>query len=87
MSTLVKIENFRAVNVRTEQTLFYVMLEDGRELGVPYSWYWRLAAATVEERSNWHFIGGGTGIHWEDIDEDISVVGLLQGKKDSTNPK
>jgi hypothetical protein len=86
MSTLANIENIRATHVRVEPALFYVTLEDGREIGVPYSWYWRLASANQEQRSNWRFIGGGYGIHWEDIDEDVSVSGLILGKRNPTPP-
>ena len=73
----------KAVDVRLEDRLFYTVLEDGREIGVPYSWFWRLEQASVEQRRNWRFIGDGTGIHWEDIDEDIYVLGLLEGKPEN----
>ena len=63
----------------TEDTLS-VDLSDGRTVSVPLSWYPRLVYATQEERNNWRTIGNGHGIHWEDIDEDISVEGLLIGK-------
>lgn len=72
-----------ARDLRIEENLFYAILEDGREIGVPYSWYWRLAEATPEERRNWRFIGQGEGIHWEDIDEDISIAGMLRGRPDN----
>lgn len=74
-----KKETVRAVDVRIETNMFYAVLEDGREIGVPYEWFWRLAEATEEQRRNWRLIGRGSGIHWEDIDEDISVAGLLKG--------
>ncbi len=54
-----------------------VALSDGREIRVPISWFPRLAQAREEERRNWEFIGKGAGIHWEDEDEDLSVLGLL----------
>jgi hypothetical protein len=63
----------------TEDTLT-VELSDGRTLSVPLSWYPRLAFASQPERHNWRLIGKGQGIHWEDLDEDISVEGLLSGK-------
>lgn len=56
-------------------------LSDGRSISVPLAWYPRLVRATPEERSNWELIGGGEGIHWPDLDEDISVEGLLAGRK------
>lgn len=87
MSTLVEIQPAKAKHIRFEKLLLYVELEDGREIGVPYTWFWRLAQATEEQRRNWRFIGQGTGIHWEELDEDISVMGLLQGRKDQHPPK
>ena len=57
-----------------------VDLSDGRTVSVPLEWFPRLVYATPKERSNWRLIGKGHGIHWEDIDEDISVEGLLSGK-------
>jgi hypothetical protein len=62
----------------TEDTLT-VDLTDGRSISVPILWYPRLANATPEERDNWE-IGSGIGIHWPDLDEDISVEGLLAGR-------
>jgi hypothetical protein len=63
----------------TEDTLT-VELSDGRVLSVPLAWFPRLFQATITERNNWRLIGKGQGIHWEDLDEDISVDGLLAGK-------
>ena len=57
-----------------------VELADGRTVSAPLAWYPRLAHATPEERSHWRFIGRGEGIHWPDLDEDISVENLLAGK-------
>jgi hypothetical protein len=54
-------------------------LDDGRMIGVPLAWSWRLSEATAAQRGNWELIGGGTGIHWPDVDEDISVRGMLDG--------
>lgn len=56
-----------------------VTLADGRTLSVPLAWYPRLQHGTREERSNWRLIGRGDGIHWPDLDEDISIAGLLAG--------
>ncbi len=55
-------------------------LADGRTISVPLNWYPRLAHATLPERNNWQLIGGGEGIHWPELDEDISVEGLLAGR-------
>ena len=63
----------------TEDTLT-VELSDGRTLSVPLAWFPRLLNASTSERDNWRLIGKGHGIHWEDLDEDISVEGLLAGK-------
>lgn len=63
----------------TEDTLS-VDLNDGRSLSVPLGWYPRLTHASPEERTKWHLIGNGIGIHWPDLDEDISVEALIAGK-------
>lgn len=65
----------------------WVEFIDGRRLGVPYLYFPRLADATPEQRENYIISGGGIGLHWEDIDEDISVEGLLFGIGDKTNQK
>ena len=62
----------------TEDTLS-VDLMDGRTITVPLAWYPRLLHATPEQRNNWEICGGGYGIHWPDIDEDLSTEGLLRG--------
>ena len=64
----------------TEDTLS-VDLSDGRTISVPLAWFPRLLHATPEEKKNWRLIGKGQGIHWEDVDEDISVEGLLAGRR------
>ena len=56
-----------------------VSLADGRVLSVPLEWFPRLLDATAEQRKNWEFLGNGEGIHWPDVDEDLSVEGLLRG--------
>jgi len=67
-----------AVTVTTDDSSLRVVLADGRELIVPLEWFPRLRDATPEQRSNWRLIGRGQGIHWVDVDEDISVAGLLR---------
>jgi len=64
----------------TDDTLV-VDLVDGRTVSVPIAWYPRLAHGTPRERSNWRLLGRGEGIHWPDLDEDISVEGLLAGRR------
>ena len=66
-----------AVEVGFTATMLRVVLADGREISSPLAWFPRLLNATPEERRNWRLIGGGIGIHWESVDEDISVESLL----------
>ncbi len=81
MSTLtIEIEMPYAQDVVVTSELLNVDLNDGRSLSVPLAWFPRLVHANQEERNNWRIIGRGEGIHWEDIDEDISIEGLLAGK-------
>jgi hypothetical protein len=79
-TSAVEIEVPKAENVKVTKDTLNVGLSDGRTISVPLEWFPRLVYATTEERSNWRLIGRGHGIHWEDIDEDISVEGLLAGK-------
>ena len=66
-------------DVHFAEDSFSVDLVDGRTITVPYAWYPRLLHATPEQRDNWQTCGGGFGIHWPDIDEDLSTEGLLRG--------
>ena len=66
---------------------FTVRFTDGRLLTVPLDWYPRLQHASAQERANWRVIGGGTGLHWPDIEEDISVAGLLAGRRSLESQK
>ena len=66
-----------ARSVRFEVEHLTVQLADGRELRVPLAWFPRLQQATAEQRTHWRLIGRGVGIHWPDIDEDVSVPSLL----------
>ncbi|HEX5100413.1 MAG TPA: DUF2442 domain-containing protein [Polyangiaceae bacterium] len=72
-----------AVNVTITDDTLTVDLVDGRTLSVPLVWYPRLAHATTAERQHWTVIGRGEGIHWRELDEDISVAGLLAGRGSS----
>jgi hypothetical protein len=76
--TEIAIPNAQHVSV-SDETLT-VELKDGRTLSAPLVWYPRLAHARPEEHSRWRLIGQGSGIHWSDLDEDISIEGLLLGK-------
>ena len=77
MST--SVINQQAQEVKVTNDTLSVDLGDGRTISVPLAWFPRLVHATPEERNNWSLIGKGEGIHWEDIDEDISIEGLLAG--------
>jgi len=78
MSTVLNVDpRVTAVSV-TDDTIT-ATLADGRTISVPLMWSWRLADATPEQRANWRLIGSGEGIHWPDVDEDISVRGMLDG--------
>jgi hypothetical protein len=78
MSTLaIELEPL-AIEVSCSDDALHVVLADGREISVPLAWSPRLLAATREQRNEWRLIGGGTGIHWESVDEDISVESLLR---------
>lgn len=80
MNTLtVEVEQL-AYEVNCTADSLRVLLADGREIAAPLVWFPRLQKATAEERNNWRLIGGGIGIHWEDVDEDISVESLLRLK-------
>ena len=78
-TTEVSVPEARAIEV-TDDTLT-AELSDGRTISAPLAWYPRLVHATLEERGRWELIGGGQGIHWPDLDEDIRVEGLLAGRK------
>ena len=67
----------RAADVRCTEHKVHVTLTDGREIAVPLDWFPRLKRASTEQRERWRPIGDGSGIRWDDIDEDISVPGLL----------
>ncbi len=80
MSTsVVKTSEAMANEVWFDSDMMHVRLLDGREISVPIEWFPRLRNASQEQRKNWRLIGKGVGIHWEDIDEDISVAALLAG--------
>src|SRR5438067_8637041 len=70
-----------ARGVTASEEALIVDLADGRTITVPLAWFPRLAHGTPAERANWRLIGGGVGIHWPDLDEDISVESLLAGRR------
>jgi len=69
----------RVAEVEVTDDVLSVSLMDGRNISVPLVWYPRLLAASAQQRRNWKVAGGGYGIHWPDIDEDLSTEGLLRG--------
>lgn len=78
MSTSVSAEpRIRSLSVTDDEIT--ASLSDGRTISVPLAWFWRLSQATREERENYRLIGNGEGVHWPDLDEDISVHGMLHG--------
>ena len=76
--------NISAKSLRFDDNSMWVELADGRSLGIPLAWFPRLLAATPEQRTRYEISGGGAGLHWPDLDEDISVAGLLAGRGDQT---
>ncbi len=81
MSTLVTERDAFAESVRCSEDSLTVRLDDGRILSVPLAWYPRLLNGTEAERNRYELIGEGEGIHWPELDEDISVEGLLAGRR------
>jgi hypothetical protein len=69
----------RIADVRIDDERLTVDLMDGRTIAVPLAWYPRLLNATPDQRRNWKRAGGGYGLHWPDLDEDLSTEGLLRG--------
>ena len=82
MSTLVhELRAVKALDVNVTEDNLIVELDDGRTLSIPLTWYPRLWHGTMAERQNWRMIGDGVGIHWPDLDEDISIEGLILGRR------
>ena len=78
MNTVLRVDA-RVMAVRITDDTIIADLVDGRSISVPLAWSWRLSDATPTQRANWRLIGSGDGIHWPDVDEDISVRGMLDG--------
>ncbi len=79
MSILVNSPDLRILDVHIDAERLSVDLMDGRSVSVPLAWYPRLFNATPEQREHWKIAGGGYGIHWSEIDEDLSAEGMLRG--------
>ena len=79
MNISARVSDTRVADVRCTDDDLIVDLMDGRTISVPLAWYPRLASATAEQGAVWEICGGGYGIHWPQIDEDLSTEGLLRG--------
>ncbi len=79
MNISARITDERIATVRCDADYLTVDLMDGRIISVPLAWYPRLHAASPEQRDNWEVVGGGYGIHWPEIDEDLSSEGIIRG--------
>ncbi|MFZ6017709.1 MAG: DUF2442 domain-containing protein [Nitrospirota bacterium] len=79
MSTAVKLQEVRIKDISITEDTITAYLVDGRIISVPLTWSWRLSEATPEQRGNYEIIGDGQGVHWPDIDEDISAEGMIYG--------
>lgn len=78
MNILAKVTNERVADVRCDDDYLTVDLMDGRTIAVPLAWYPRLLAATPDQRDDRERAGGGYGVHWPDLDEDLSTEGMLR---------
>ena len=74
-----QIQEVRIKDISITKDTITAHLMDGRTISVPLAWSWRLSEATPKQRANWEIIGDGHGVHWPDIDEDISTEGMLYG--------
>ncbi len=79
MSISITSPDLRILDVHIDAEKLSVDLMDGRSISVPLAWYPRLFNASPEQRTHWQIAGGGYGIHWAELDEDLSSEGLLQG--------
>lgn len=79
MSTAVKLQEVRIKDIKVTEDTITAQLVDGRVISVPLVWSWRLSDATPKQRANYKIVGDGDGVHWPDIDEDISAEGMLYG--------
>ncbi len=87
MSTSTTDSAANAVSIKIVQARLVVELADGREIRVPLTWYPRLAQGTPRERQKWELIGKGDGIYWPDLDEHISVAGIIAGRRSAESKK
>lgn len=79
MNTAVILQEVKIKNIQITEDTITAQLVDGRTISVPLAWSWRLSEATPKQRAHYKIIGDGQGVHWPDIDEDISAEGMLYG--------
>ncbi len=79
MNTAVILQEVKIKNIQITEDTITAQLDDGRTISVPLAWSWRLSEATPKQRTHYEIIGDGQGVHWPDIDEDISAEGMLYG--------
>ena len=79
-SFMIDVQNVSIISLDFEESTLTVDLSDGRTIQVPLEWYPRLLHASENERNNWRLIGNGEGIHWETLDEDISLLDIIFGR-------
>ncbi len=79
MNTVALVVEPKISDLRVTEAEITAYLMDGRSVSVPLAWSWRLSEATSAQRNHWEIIGDGIGIHWHEIDEDISIEGMLYG--------
>ncbi|HHH41686.1 MAG TPA: DUF2442 domain-containing protein [Chloroflexi bacterium] len=86
-SLAVEVQEARARRVEINEETLIVELVDGRAISVPLAWYPRLWYGTPEERAHFEIIGDGTILHWPDLDEDLSISGILAGRRSGETPE
>ena len=86
-TSTVEMEVSGAMTIKVTETTLTAVLLDGRAISVPLAWYPRLVHATMEERNNWELHADNQHIHWPDLDEDLSIEGLLAGRRSGESPK
>ncbi len=79
MNTAVILQEVKIKNLQITEDTITAQLVDGRTISVPLAWSWRLSEATPKQRGHYELIGDGQGVHWPDVDEDISAEGMLYG--------
>jgi hypothetical protein len=79
MNTATTVVEPRIAELRVTESKITAYLVAGRTVSVPLAWSWRLSEATTDQRNHWEFLGDGACVHWPEVDEDISIEGMLRG--------